>query len=32
MLCLGLKRKGLIEYPEIYVAGVQYHLLVGSLL
>lgn len=32
MLYLVLKRKGLIEYPEMYVVGVQYHLLAGSLL
>ena len=32
MLYLVLKREGLIEYPEMYVVGVQYHLLAGSLL
>lgn len=30
MIYLGLKRKGLIEYPETYVVRVQYHLLAGS--
>lgn len=32
MLYLVLKRKGLIEYSEMYVVVVQYHLLAGSLL